>query len=172
MFSLLKTLATKIPFLGNVVGWAVGNVRIIIEYALVSITMAIGGTALTLWFKTKSLEENAIILQGSLVTEQLINQQQSAAIDAYKEIRERDTKALETVVNSMPLLVSANADRREKLATLEKNNAVVKEALSTPVPSSVNCLYNPSTCDKGSTTGSDRKTSGGAIHPLQKASGN
>lgn len=168
MFNFLKILLNKVPFLGTAVSWVMGNTRIVIEYALVCVTMAIGGTALTLWFKTRDLENKADILQTNLATEQAINEQQSIAIDAYQEIRRRDTKALETVVNSMPLLVSNQADRREKLATLEKNNAVVQEALATPVPPSINCLYNPSTCDKNSAPGTDRKASGGAIHPLQK----
>lgn len=146
---MFKTLLNKIPFLGSSISFVTGNMRTVIEYALVALLMAIGGTALTLWFKTKALETKADALQHNLTLEQTVNNYQTQAIRDYQDLRSRDAKAMETIVKGMDVLASKNATHKQKLATLEKNNELVREAINAPVPSALNCLYNPSTCQQG-----------------------
>lgn len=167
MFKFLTTIASKVPFLGTAVSWVMGNTRTIIEYALVSVTMAIGGTALTLWFKTKALEDRAELLQGNLITEQLINSHQSKALQEYEDLRQRDAFALQQVVQGMGVLTATSTSRREKLATLEKNDALVRDLLNTPVPPSLNCLHNPTTCNPAGDRGEAGKASPSPVPVVQ-----
>ena len=164
---MFKTLLSKIPFLGTASSWVLGNLRTVIEYALVALLMAIGGTALTLWFKTQALETKAEILQSNLASEQVINSYQTQAIREYQDLRERDAKAMSTITKSMEVIASNKATQKEKLVTLEKNNALVRETLNTPVPPSLNCLYNPTTCNKDSGEGRERSTSPSTVQPVQ-----
>lgn len=170
MSTLLKTLLAKVPFLGTAVSWATGNLRTIIEYALVCVTMAIGGAAITLWFKTKVLEDKAETLQGNLIVEQVINQQQNEALRAYQDLRRRDAEAMDTVVHSMDILVSKSASHKEKLATLERNNEIIRETLHAPVPSGISCLYNPSTCPEASGASGAGTPASNAVPALPGAS--
>lgn len=164
---MFKTLLSKIPFLGPAVSFVTGNARTVIEYALVALLMAIGGTALTLWFKTKALETKAEALQYNLGLEQTVNNYQTQAIRDYQELRARDAKAMETIVKGMDVLASKNTSHKQKLATLEKNNDLVRETLNSPVPSALNCLYNPSTCNEGGNKGREGSTSTSTVPPVQ-----
>jgi hypothetical protein len=164
---MFKTLLNQIPFIGSALSFVTGNIRTVIEYALVALLMAIGGTAITLWFKTKALESKADALQYNLSLEQTVNNYQTQAIRDYQNLRERDAKAMDTIVRSMDVLASKNSSHKQKLSTLEKNNALVRETLNAPVPSALNCLYNPSTCEQGGDKGREGVASPSPVQPVQ-----
>jgi len=135
------------------VGWALGHVRLIIEYALLALVVALAGAVL--YGRIHAVQQDARISSlasdlnkaADTIGEQVAaNQEQDAAIAKLNELRELDGKTIAALNRDLHQVGAQGAAMRQKLAQLEKHNAQAKALLDTPVPDAVGCVLDRRPC--------------------------
>lgn len=139
--------------LRNAMGWLGGHVRLAIEYVLIALLVSVSGFALWQWGHSQQQDKERAELAHKVATANGIigglvqdNRAQDRAIDALRELRDKDTKAILGLQKDI-----THADRRSlsvkaKLDQLEMNNARAKTLLDTAVPSDVGCVLDGRPC--------------------------
>lgn len=151
MFSFLS----KVPFIGTITGFFVGKARLIIEYVLIGMVIAIAATAFTLWVRANKLEIRNDELRGRVTTTELINQAQDETITELQALRTQDSLVITGLLTDYTRLNESDTKARKKLAQLEKENATVREYLDRPLPPELSCMLNNS-CGAASTDASGK----------------
>lgn len=147
----------KVPFIGTVVGFFTGKARLILEYVLIGLVIAAGATVVTLWYRANYLELKNDELRERVVETEQINQRQDETITHLQQLREVDGLVIAGLVADYSRLSEADTKARKKLATLEKENAPVREYLNRPLPPELSCLLN-NTCKAGNSDGGSKGT--------------
>lgn len=159
-------LLSKIPGAGSIVRWVGSNVRLMIEYIMLGLLLAVAGAAITLWFKAETLESKTDELTRTVEMQEIVNESQTNTIEWLSQVRQRDVDALESVAKNYKDAEGLRKNSSKRRALLESNDALVNHLLNQPVPPSLNCMYNPSTCKKAS----DRVPGSSAPSSADKAS--
>jgi type II secretory pathway pseudopilin PulG len=142
----------KVPFLGTAVTFVTGNVRLVIEYALIALTIVSAATAIALWYRTNYLEARNDELRERVVNVELINEAQDKTISDLQETREQDAAVLAGLIADYDKLSKADTAARKKLSNLEKRNAKVHGYLDESLPPELGCMLNDS-CTATQTSG-------------------
>lgn len=136
-------------------GWITGNLRLMIEYALIATIVIIAGITATMWvdkLKTEvALAETRTDLESVLHTVDALEgttERQGTEIVTLNGLRKVDSTALLELVSSMEALAKKDGNVRARLQHLEDTNDVVKAYMDTPLPADVACLHNDS-CQAG-----------------------
>lgn len=158
MFSFLE----KVPFLGTAVAFVTGNVRLVIEYVLIALTIVGAASAIALWYRTNYLEACNDELRERVVNVELINEAQNKTIADLQETRQQDAAVLAALIVDYDKLSKSDTTARKKLSNLEKQNAKVHGYLDESLPPELSCMLNDS-CTAAQTSGSGGQ--GGAAEP-------
>ncbi len=141
-----------LSFFGN-------KVRLIIEYAMLALLLAVAGFSLALWLKNSQVEEHLVDVQKDLQgAEDRIKLVEGVAegheqtIKDLKTLRLEDNKTLEVVLTTLSDLSTKDNNVREELHKLETRNDKVASFMDTDVPLDLQCvLYN--SCNPATTEG-------------------
>jgi hypothetical protein len=125
-------------------GAVTGNVRLIVEYALIAIIIAVAAVAFTLWTQTHELNAKNDTLLGRVSQVEIINQAQDATINDLQDLRKKDAEVMAGLVTDFKQLSQNDSAARKKLSELEKSNAKVRDYLDQPLPAELVCLLNES----------------------------
>jgi septal ring factor EnvC (AmiA/AmiB activator) len=137
----------------NAFGWALGHVRLIIEYALLALVVTLAGAVL--YGRIHAVQQdrqisdlaNHLSNAASTINEQAqANRDQDAAIAKLHELRELDGEAIAGLNRDLHQVGAKSDAIRSKLAQLEKRNAQAKALLDTPVPDAVGCVLDDRPC--------------------------
>ena len=142
--------------LRNAMGWLGGHVRLAIEYALIALLVSVSGFALWQWGHSQQQDKERAELASKVAAangtiDGLVqdNRAQDQAINALRELRAKDAKAITGLQRDI-----THADRRSlsvktKLDQLERNNARAKTLLDTAVPPDTGCVLDGRACPGG-----------------------
>jgi type II secretory pathway pseudopilin PulG len=177
---MITLLLTKLPWLSTAWGFLKKKRRLVIEYVLIAIVVAVAGFTFSMWLSKERTEKSLLTTENELqaVRQRLgavesVNQQQEATIGELKELRLQDAQAFAGLLADYKVLADNDARARKRLATLEKSNETVRNYLNEPIPFELVCLLNR-TCDTGN-SGSDKggtgSTSRGADAAVPAGSG-
>lgn len=126
------------------------NVRLLVEYAIVAVLLAVGGVAITNWVKASVQEQKVENLttklshaEQRLDTAETVNATQETVILELADQRKVDGERIVELIDTYSQLSKADKVLRNKLKDLEKKDDA-KKYLDTPVPDSVGCLYDDS----------------------------
>lgn len=162
---MITLLLTKLPWLATAWGFLKNKKRLVIEYVLIAIVVAVAGFTFTLWLSKirteKALAEtrtDLVTVQGRLTAVESINQAQEATIGELKELRHADAQALTGLLTDYKVLAENDARARKRLDSLEKTNEAVRTYLNQRIPPDLACLLN-GTCEAGN-QGSDKDRAG------------
>lgn len=133
--------------------WALGHVRLLIEYALLASVVALAGAVLygrihavqqdaRMGDLANSLDKAATSLQQQVQ----VNRDQDAAIAKLNELRELDGKAITGLTQDLHAVGEGNHAIRQKLDQLEKHNAQAKALLDMAVPDALGCVLDGRPC--------------------------
>lgn len=134
-------------------GWALGHVRLLIEYALLALVVALAGAVL--YGRIHAVQQDAKIddlasslgkAADSLQQQVQVNRDQDAAIAKLHELRELDGQAINGLAQDLHAVGERNHAIRQKLAQLEKHNAQAKALLDTAVPDPLGCVLDRRPC--------------------------
>lgn len=137
-------------------GWALGHVRLLIEYALLALVVALAGAVL--YGRIHAVQQDAKIgdlannlknTADALQQQVQVNRDQDAAIAKMHELRELDGKAITGLTQDLNIVGEQNYAVRQKLAQLEKHNAQAKALLDTTVPDALGCVLDRRPCPPG-----------------------
>lgn len=136
---MFKTLLTLIA----------SKARLYIEYAIVAAVIALGCTAVALYWRGKALEANAAKLTSDVSTLQANAKQagadnaaQQQAINDLITQRAQDAFAMQALSAKFEAFAQSDAQTRSKLNDLVKNNAQVRDHRSQPLPPDLQRLFN------------------------------
>lgn len=139
--------------ISKALGWLAGNVRLLIEYALILAIIVLGVYGTVAYFRTKSLTDTTMTLSeklgkvsGKLDQQVSANADQDKAIAELKRLREIDSQALDGLHNELDKADTKGQALRDKVRQLEKTNADAKALLDTAVPASVGCVLDDTPC--------------------------
>ena len=138
MIAILK----RVPFLSGVVKFVTGNVRLAIEYALIGLIVVSTATSVTLWYRTKTLEDKNDTLHSRVAINEIVNKTQDATIADLKELRVQDAATMVGLIADYAKLSKSDGRARKKLADLEKENANIRAYLEQPLPPELACMFN------------------------------
>ncbi len=134
---------------GRALGAVTGNFRLVIEYILIGLIVAMAGVLFTLWLQKGTIELNLEKTKNSLSTVQErldvvedANSKNNQTIEQLKQLRIRDNKALQELVQNFQELSDINLAVKNKLRELEATNEVVRKYLNAPIPDSLRGLLN------------------------------
>jgi len=127
-------LLSKLPFFGRAISFVTGNVRLVIEYALIATLLVTAGATITMWLQKNGLVKENVALSGRVTEVEAVNERQNETISTLKGLREKDAKALTTLVKQYETLAARDLESRTKVHELEKINASVRKYLDQPVP--------------------------------------
>lgn len=166
MLSSLK----KMPFLGTVVTFVADNVRLVIEYALIALSIAGAATAIALWYRTNYLEARNDELREHVANVDVINEAQDKTISELQALRQQDAAVMAGLVSDYAKLSKSDVMARKKLSELEKQNANVRDYLDQPLPPELVCMLNNScTAAQASGAGSQGSAAEQPAGTVQKA---
>lgn len=148
---------TKVPYLGTAASFAISNVRLVIEYALIGLVIACAATAIALWYRTNYLESHNDELRERVTHAEIINDAQDDTIDRLNKLREIDAKVMEGLMSDYSKLAATDAQARKSLSNLENTNEDVRAYLDQPLPSDLVCLLNNSCSAGGKNSGEGGK---------------
>ena len=134
-----------------------GKARLIIEYLLLAVLVAVAGYSVNSYVQIKGLSKsNADLntkvggLSGALDTVVKVNGTQQEAIDRLKGLRQTDAAAL----SGLKIELEQNGTKTTKVAAkvsqLEKNNAEAKKVMDTAVPRDLGCVREGPECPPAS----------------------
>ena len=139
--------------LSSLWSWVSGKARLIIEYVLLALVVALAGYAVFSAFERKQLVANVNDLSSRLGTvsntlnEQVeLNKQQDVAISEISRLRSVDSEAIQGLQRDLSDANTKDQAVRQKLAQLEKNNADARALLDTAVPAALGCLLDGRAC--------------------------
>ncbi len=161
----------KIPYIGTAATFAMGNVRLVIEYALIGLVIACAATAIALWSRTNYLESRNDELRKRVTNAEVVNNAQDETIDHLNKLREIDAKVMEGLVSDYSKLAATDSQARKNLSNLESTNEDVRSYLDQSLPPELICLLNNS-CPAGgkdSSEGGKGKATPSASGTVQKA---
>jgi hypothetical protein len=150
-----------VPFLGTAATFVAGNVRLVIEYVLIALTIAGAASAIALWYRTNYLEARNDELRERMVHVELINEAQDKTIADLQETRQQDAAVLAALIVDYDKLSKADTAARKQLSNLEKQNAKVHGYLNESLPPELSCMLNDSCAAQTSGSGGQ----GGAAEP-------
>lgn len=143
----------KIPLLSNAVTWVVGHVRLMIEYALLAIVIALGVMAVSFKIHGLVLDKQVSELQGRVDGQQGTigkltdaNAQQDQAISQLQDLRDRDSHTIQGLQNDLKAQRVRAQDVGAKVAELEKNNARAKALMDVAVAPDIGCVLDGTPC--------------------------
>lgn len=145
----LLTWLKNVPFIGKALRFLGGNIRLAIEYVLIGLVIAGLATVITLWYRTKSLEDKNDRLHERVVSAEVINQHQDGTILELQELRKIDAAVMAGLITDYAKLSKADSVARNKLAELENTNANVRSFLDQPLPPELVCMLNDSCTYEG-----------------------
>ena len=158
---MITLLLTKLPWLAGALGFMKNKKRLVIEYALLAVLVAVAGFTFSMWLQKERTEQVLQRAQGELQTVQgrltvveAVNDQQEQTIANLKDLRVEDARALGSLLNDYKSLAANDARVRRRLTTLEQTNETIRNYLNQPIPSDLVCLLN-GTCDKVGNSGRD-----------------
>ena len=168
--SKLLSWIKGVPYLGTAASFVFGNVRLVIEYALIGLVIASAATAIALWYRTNYLESRNDELRERVTHAEVVNEAQDKTIDQLNKLREMDAKVMEGLVSDYSKLAVTDSQARKNLSNLEKSNEDVRSYLDQSLPPDLVCLLN-NTCPTGkdSGEGGKGKATGAAAGTVQKA---
>jgi len=110
--------------------------------------MVIAGfaTVVTLWSRTKALEDKNDKLYDRVIQAESINDHQEKTIGDLQRLREIDALVMAGLIADYTRLSKVDASTRNKLSELEKTNATVRTFFDQPLPAELICMLNES-CD-------------------------
>lgn len=177
---MITLLLTKLPWLASALAFFENKTRLVLEYVLIAVIVAVAGFTFTMWLSKERTEKSLLTTQNELQTVQQrlgavesVNLQQQETIAELKELRFQDAQALMGLLTDYKVLANNDAHARNRLATLEQANETVRNYLNQRIPPDLACLLN-NTCDTGN-SGSDKggtgSTSRGAGAAVPASSG-
>lgn len=162
---MITLLLTKLPWLASALGFMKNKKRLVIEYALIAVLVAVAGFTFTMWLSKERIEKSLLTTQLELQTVssrlnsvEEVNQAQEATISELKELRLKDAQALTGLLTDYKTLADNDYRARQRLSSLEKSNETVRNYLNQPIPPDLVCLLN-NTCNAGN-SGSDKDRAG------------
>ena len=149
------SLLTKLPWLAGALGFVKNKKRLVIEYVLLAVLVAVAGFTFTMWLQKERTEKSLAVAQGELQTVkgrltivEAVNDQQEKTISDLKDLRSEDAKALGGLLSDYKSLAANDARVRRRLTTLEQTNETIRTYLNQPIPSDLVCLLNGA-CNAG-----------------------
>lgn len=125
--------------------------RLIIEYGMLIVLIAVAGFSLALWVKGSATEERLHSVQGDLGTMQgrlntveRVNQQHEQTITDLKQLRLQDSRALEDVLTTIKVVSETDTRVRNRLEELKKKNGQVSNFLDMDIPLDMQCVLDNS----------------------------
>lgn len=148
------------------------NVRLWIEYGVIAALIAVGGIAVTNYYKSRLQEarveqvtQELDHVNDRLGTAETVNETQQKVILDLADQRNVDGQRIVELIDSYSTLSQNDKLLRNRLSTLEKNDAA-KKYLDTPVPDAVGCLYDETCPTEGSSqAGGGQGTPAGSAAP-------
>lgn len=141
-----------------------GRARLVIEYMLIGLVVALGAWAL--WARGDLARQNTQIVelrgaserQGATIKSLAdVNKVQDDAIAKLRELRERDARQIIGLQSDLTHADVRSDSMRAKVEALEKNNARARDLLDLDVPDDVGCVLDDRPC-----TGAGRPDEGRA----------
>jgi hypothetical protein len=155
--------------------WVTGKARLIIEYVLLALVVALAGYTVFSFVERKQLIANVSDLSTKLgnVSQTLnqqvaINHDQDAAIAEVKRLRGLDGDAIQGLQKDLATAQTHDHSIRQKLAQLEKNNADARDLLDTAVPVGLGCVLDGQACGSAA-SGDPHSHPAGAAEPSAPA---
>lgn len=152
-------LLSSIPFVSNLLGFFTSKKRLLIEYMLIAVLLAVAGFTFNLWLnkakvesKLEAAKKEVKVIQSKLLAIELVNDVQEKTIEDLRDLRITDAKALTGLLQDYKLLAKRDTEARQRLSALENTNETVRAYLNTPIPAELECLLNNS-CRTGSEGG-------------------
>ncbi len=140
-------------FIRKAISWALGHVRLLIEYALLAAVVMLAGTVLYNRTRIAQAETRIVSLSGDLQdaastirAQVAANKQQDEAIAELNRLRELDSRAITGLNSDLAKVGSTGKAIRNKIAELEVRNAQAKALLDTAVPADVGCVLDRTPC--------------------------
>lgn len=175
VFSFFRTSSA----VTTVTGFLTGKTRLIVEYVMLALLLAVAGGSLALWLQSRQTETVVAELQQQgeddrrrLGQVELVNQQHEETIKDLKTLRLEDNKALQGVLETLEGIGQKDGEVKEKLTKLEATNEPVKAYLNTEVPLDLQCVLD-NTCDptnaggKGGDQGGKSNATGATANPVR-----
>jgi flagellar basal body-associated protein FliL len=122
---------------------------LIIQYALLAITLFIGGALITTVLRSKHQESKIEALSTTVVQQSMAVSQRDEAIESLERARTSDAQALRLMEQVRLNLLKASRERVVQLRDLEQSDADVRKYLSTPIPDSLSRLLNDNPTSAG-----------------------
>lgn len=149
-----------------------GKARLIIEYVLLAVLVAVAGYSVNSYLQIKGLSKsNADLntkvggLNGALETVVGVNNDQQEAINRLKGLRQTDASALDGLKKELESNGTKTSKVAAKVSQLEKNNAEAKKVMDTAVPRALGCVREGPECPPAS-SGADKD---GTVSPARSA---
>ncbi len=161
-------LISKLPFIGTALNFFIQKKRLVIEYLLIAILLGTAGALVTLWLQKQGLDKRLESTLERVTVLEITTQQAEEAITNLKNMRARDARALEGLINDFKSLSEDDSRVRSRLKKLEASNETVRKYLDSPVPIALQCLLD-GTCEDASGD-KDRSPTATAI-PLKAVRG-
>ncbi len=143
----------KIPLLSSAISWVTGNARLVIEYALLALVVAVGAVAVTEKIHGLVLDKQVSDLQGQTGKQQdtinsLVdaNGEQQRAIDQLQDMRDRDSHTIVGLQGDLKLFRVTAKSVSDKVSELEKNNARAKALMDVAVAPDIGCVLDGTPC--------------------------
>ncbi len=157
MWTTLLIWATKLPFVSSTITLFKDKKRLLIEYIMIAIVVALCGFSLTMWWQKKNQEETIEAMGKKVTILESVTTKQSATIDSLKSQREIDSTSLQSLQQDYKNLWQSDQQSKKRLGDLEKQNAKVKKYLDEPIPRELVCLLTD-TCKGTDNSGESGKT--------------
>lgn len=144
MLSLIPALSvlTKIPFIGPVIAHFTPNLRLVIEYALITVLLLVAGVTVHLYVVKQDLVKANTVLTERVAQAETINTLQEKAIVTLSKAREQDNVAIRILTSENERLDNLHTQTRKQIAQLESENEIVRSYLSTRIPAELACVLN------------------------------
>jgi hypothetical protein len=134
-----------------------GRARLIIEYLLLAVLVAVAGYSLNSYLQIKALSKsNAELntkvggLSGALDTVVGVNNDQQEAIERLKTLRQTDASAINGLKAELEQNGKKSSTVAAKVSQLEKNNAEAKKVMDAAVPRDLGCVREGPECPPAS----------------------
>lgn len=161
MFNLLSKFLLILGPLGvGIFTFVKAKNRLVIEYVLIALLVTTAATTFTLWLQKAKTEQQLEVVQTRVGTLEAITEIQEATIGNLKELRYKDSIALDGLISDYKALAITDARVRHKLGELERTNETVRDYLALPIPADLACMLDK-TCSPGDTDSGE----GGAGDP-------
>jgi hypothetical protein len=143
----------KIPLLSNAVSWVTGNVRLLIEYALIAAIVVLAVMTLSAKYHGLVLDKQVSDLQGKAQGQQntidglvAYNATQDQAISQLQDLREKDTRTIQGLQGDLKSQRLSARTVSAKIDELEKNNARAKALMDVAVAPDIGCVLDGTAC--------------------------